>query len=448
VRVSVGRNQIREGVALILIASALLLGPGIVLTGSAVAVDNPDSSACAADHWVASWAASPTDSLTPIDAALLPVPPELADQTMRMIITPHLGGSELRIHLSNRFGSSVSTFGDVTVGVQASGATTKDIEQVTFGGKPLVSITPGQDVVSDPVALTFTAFTPLAVSMYIPLSLSPPTKHFDANATSYYSPPLSGNLADQTSGTGFPLETDAWLYVDGLDVVASPETRSIVAFGDSITDGWVAATPASFPVATSIANTNGRYPDDLQRRLDAAGIPISVVNAGISSNRLLTNAEPLFLGLSGIQRFKEDALDLAGVSGVLVLEGINDLGLPPDKTADQVIAGYEQLIAEAHLAGKKIWLGTLLPASNAVFDGVVTAPMSEIYRQQINAWIRTQKLADGVVDFDAALRDPPDPAILNAEYSGPDHLHPNLAGYQVMANTVDISMLASTTSTC
>jgi len=434
--------------ALISIASALLLGSGIVATPSADAVASPGSGSCTGNHWVASWAASPTDSLTPIDAALLPVPQALAHQTLRMIITPHLGGSELRIHLSNRFGSGVTTFGHVTVGIQTSAASAKDIEQVTFGGKPSVSIPPGQDVVSDPVAFTISAFTPLAVSMYVPLSIAPPTKHWNANATSYYSPPLSGDLADQTSGTGFPLETEAWLYVDGLDVVASPATRAIVAFGDSITDGWVAATPASFPVTTSIANTNRRYPDDLQRRLDAAGIPVSVVNAGISSNRLLTDGEPLFLGLSGVQRFKEDALDQAGESGVLVLEGINDLGLPPDSTADKVIAGYEQLIAEAHAAGKKIWLGTLLPASNAIFDGVVTAPMSEIYRQQINAWIRTQRLADGVVDFDAALRDPADPAILNPEYSGPDHLHPNLVGYQVMANTVNLTMLASATSTC
>ena len=244
-----------------------------------------------------------------------------------------------------------------------------------------------------------------------------------------------------------PLETDAWLYVDGLDVMASSATRSIVAFGDSITDGWVAATPASLPASTSIENTNGRYPDDLQRRLDAVGVPISVVNAGISSNRLLTDGEPLFLGLSGLQRFKQDALDLPGVSGVLVQEGINDLGIPPGSTADQVISGYEELIRQAHAAGRKIWLGTLLPASNAIFDGVLTAPLSEIYREQINQWIRTQKLADGIVDFDAALRDPADPATLNPLYSGPDNLHPNLAGYQVMANTVDLSMLASATCT-
>jgi lysophospholipase L1-like esterase len=434
--------------ALSLALSTLLFAPAMVAARSVDAAVSMGSGACTANHWVASWAASPTDSLTPIDAAGLPVPGALADQTLRMIITPHLGGAELRVHLSNRFGSGATTIGHVTVGIQTDGAAMKSITPVTFGGTSSVSIPPGLDVVSDPVAITFAAFTPIVVSMYVPLSLSPPTKHFDANATSYYSLPLSGDLADQPSGVGFPLQTDAWLYVDGLDVIASPATRSIVAFGDSITDGWVAATPASFPVTTSIDNTNGRYPDDLQRRLDAAALPISVMNAGISSNRLLTSGEPLFLGLSGVLRFKEDALDLPGVSGVLVQEGINDLGLPPNATADQVIAGYKELIAQAHAAGKQIWLGTLLPASNAIFDGELTAPFSESYREQINEWIRTQQLADGIVDFDAALRDPTNPAILNPKYSGPDHLHPNLAGYQVMANTVNLHMLASATSTC
>ena len=141
---------------------------------------------------------------------------------------------------------------------------------------------------------------------------------------------------------------------------------SIVAFGDSITDGFVAATPLSEPVSLAVADKNGRYPDDLQRRLDAAGIPLSVANEGIGSNRLVTDGEPLMLGLSGVQRFQEDALDVPGVKGVLLQEGINDLGLPPQSTTPaDLIAGYEKVIAMAHADGVEIWLGTLLPASNA-----------------------------------------------------------------------------------
>jgi lysophospholipase L1-like esterase len=319
-----------------------------------------------------------------------------------------------------------------------------DPTPVTFGGHQSVTVPVGDDVVSDPVSLQFAAFSKLAVSMYLPGIQSFPTKHWNANATSWYSPPGSGDLSATSSNARFSLHTEAWLYVDDIDAEAPASTHSIVAFGDSITDGFVASTPLSEPASLAVADKNGRYPDDLQRRLDAAGIPLSVANEGIGSNRLVTDGEPLMLGLSGVQRFQDDALDVPGVTGVLLQEGINDLGLPPQTTTPaDLIAGYEKVIAMAHAGGVKIWLGTLLPASNAFFDGTVTAPKSEVYRAQVNAWIRTQHLADGVVDFDAALRDPSDPHVLNPVYSGPDHLHPNLAGYQVMANTVSLSMLQS-----
>jgi lysophospholipase L1-like esterase len=397
----------------------------------------------AAQHWVGSWTASPTDSATPVDAAGLPVPEVLADQTLRMVVTPHLGGSTLRVHLSNRFGQAPATFGRVTVGI-AGPTGVSPLVAVTFGGVPEVTVPAGSDVVSDPAALSFGAFTPLAVSMFVPGAQGLPTKHWNANATSMYSLPGSGDQSASPLDAPFPVRTEAWLYVDELDVEAPVATGTIVTFGDSITDGFVAATALSEPVDSSIADKNGRYPDDLQRRLDDAGIPLSVVNAGIGSNRLVTDGEPLMMGLSGLQRFQQDALDVPGVKGVLLQEGINDLGLPPATTTpDQLIARYEQVIAMAHGAGVKIWLGTLLPASNAIFDGTIAAPDSERYREQVNAWIRSQQLADGVVDFDAALRDPANPTQLDPRYAGPDHLHPNLLGYQVMADTVSLPLLTS-----
>ncbi len=419
--------------------TAIVLAAGLL----AVACATPAVAASSDQHWVATWTASPTDSSVPIDATGLPVPEVLTDQTLRMMVTPHLAGSVLRIHLSNRFGKQATTFGHVTVGIAGTEAVS-EVTPVTFGGHDAVTVPVGNDVVSDPVSLTFSAFATLAVSMYMPGVQGSPTKHWNANATSWYSPPASGDLSAASSDARFSLHTEAWLYVDGIDVEAPATAGSIVAFGDSITDGFVAATPFSEPVSLAVADKNGRYPDDLQRRLDAADIPLSVANEGIGSNRLVTDGEPLMLGLSGVQRFGEDALAVPGVKGVLLQEGINDLGLPPQTTTPaDLIAGYEQVIAMAHAEGVKIWLGTLLPASNAFFDGSITAPRSELYRQQVNAWIRTQHLADGVVDFDAALRNPSDPHVLNPAYSGPDHLHPNLAGYQVMADTVSLSMLAS-----
>jgi lysophospholipase L1-like esterase len=392
-------------------------------------------------NWVASWTASPTDSATPADAAGFAVPQGFDSQTVRMIVTPHLGGTTMRIHLSNRFSSVPLTIDQATVGL-AQPHSVQNLTPITFDGNENTTIAAGQDIVSDPVTLTFSAFAPLAISLYLPNSSAPPTKHWNANATSYYSLPLSGNLAGSASDLGFPAVTEAWFYVDEIDVTAPAPTHAIVAFGDSITDGFVASSLVSLPVTTTVADKNGRYPDDLQRRIDTAGSPVSIVNAGISANQLLTNGEPLFSGPSGLQRFQTDALDVTGTDGVLLLEGINDLGLS-GRTAGDLITGLTQAVSMAHAAGKKIWLGTIMPASNALFDGVLLAPESETYREQVNAWIRSQDLADGVVDFDAALRDPANPTVLNPAYAGPDNLHPNLVGYQAMANAVNLAMLTA-----
>jgi lysophospholipase L1-like esterase len=419
--------------------AAPLLRPGHPATQAA-----SNATSAPAQHWVGSWTASPTDAVTPFDGAGRPLPAVLADQTLRMIVTPHLGGSVLRIHFSNRFGSSAARFGRVTVGLQETLGAASAVTPVTFNGQPQITVPAGQDVTSDPVPLAFGAFSPLAISMYVPGSQSAPTKHWVANATSFYASPGSGDLSGTASGGPFGHRTESWLYVDGVDVQAGPDVSAIVAFGDSITDGFVAATPFSVPTSMAVADSNRRYPDDLQRRLIDAGIPLSMVNAGISGNRVVTDTEPAPVGPSGVQRFQRDALDVAGVRGVLFQEGINDLGVPPATTTPaQLIAGYQQIIGMAHAAGLKIWMGTLLPASKAFFDGTATAPHSEAYREQVNAWIRSQHIADGVVDFDAALRDPSDPHVLNPQYASADHLHPNLAGYQVMADTVSLTMLKS-----
>ncbi|EFC84168.1 GDSL-type esterase/lipase family protein [Parafrankia sp. EUN1f] len=416
-----------------------------VLTGPEMAAVAAVGTDCPGTHWVASWAGSPTDSLVPVDATGARSPSALTDQTARMVVTPHLGGSSLRIHLSNRFSSSPVTFGRVTVGVQTSGAAAAGIVPVTFGTAPSVTVPAGQDVTSDPVALTFSAFTPIAVSSYVPGVVNGPTKHWNANATSYYSAARSGDLSAQSGGAGFTATTGAWLFVNGVDVMAPADVRSVVAFGDSITDGFVGAAALTVPADASVADTNGRYPDVLQRRLNDAGLGLSVVNAGISGNQLLTDGRPFHAGPSGLARFGIDALAQAGVDGVLLLEGTNDLGMS-SSTPEQIIAGFLQLIERTHAAGAKIWLGTLLPASDALVDGTALAPNSEDYRQRVNSWIRGQTRADGVVDFDAALRDPANPTVLRAEYASVDNLHPSPAGYRAMANAVDLALLDTTTT--
>ncbi|MEU0539913.1 GDSL-type esterase/lipase family protein [Nocardia sp. NPDC005978] len=419
-----------------------VLGAVSIVVPAASATADPAVPGCGADHFVAGWTASVTDAVTPLDPTGTVVPSVVSDQSFRMMITPHLGGSTLRIRLSNRFGLTPVTFGAVTVGTQDIGAAVRNPRPVTFGAGRSAVVPAGAEIVSDPVELSFAAFTRLAVSIHVAGTAGPPTKHWNANATSYYSPTGSGDLTGGDSGAGFTEKTYSWLYVDALEVSAPASTRSIVAFGDSITDGMITNSPVGVPAEIALADTDGRYPDVLQRRLDAAGIPLSVANAGIGSNRLVTDGQPLMLGPSGIQRFRRDALEQAGVAGVLVLEGINDLGLPPQANADQMISGLRQVVAEARQAGVKIWLGTILPAADALVNGVAIAPASEDFRQRINAWIRTQQVADGVVDFDAALRDPVDPTVLARGFSGPDRLHPNLAGYRAMADAVDLTMLA------
>lgn len=402
--------------------------------GTPVAVHAPE-------HWVASWTMSPTDGVTPLDPTFTGVTPAVGQQSYRMIITPHLSGSVVRVRLTNRFGLRPLVVRHVTVAEQRVGSGTSPPARVTFGGSRSIKVPVGRSVASDPIHFAVRAFEPCAVSLFVSSIGAGTTQHWNANATSYYSLPLSGDATANTSGAPFVGTTQSWFYVDGLDVEAPAAVHGIVAFGDSITDGWVGENALSVPVDRSVANKNGRYPDYLQRRLIKARLPLSVVNAGISGNRILQPGLLPSMGPSGLSRFQADVLDQPGVVGVIILEGINDLGLPPKQaTAAQVIAGLTQLVEDAHHAGIKAWLGTLTPASDAILDGDLTAPDSEASRQQINQWIRKQSIANGVIDFDAAVRDPANPAIMQARLSSPDRLHPNLAGYRAMADAVPLAL--------
>jgi lysophospholipase L1-like esterase len=362
-----------------------------------------------------------------------------------MIIAPHLGGRTLRVHLTNRFDPAPVTLGPVTIGMAGSGAALVPGSQrpVTFAGRSSITIPAGADAVSDPVKLSFGAFTDLAVSVFIPGSIKYPTEHFITRQTSYLTPRGSGDHATERSGSAFTLTTTdmfstGWYFLDGVDVRAPGSTGTVSAFGDSITDGDQAQLrPPREELAT--IDTNGRYPDDLARRLLAAKIPLSVLNAGISGNELLHSGVPV-LGPSGPSRFDLDALAQAGVTDVIVLEGINDIARTPPATASQLIAAYERLIEQAHQAGVAIQLGTLTPAGGA--PPAYGDAAANAVREQVNRWIRTQRFSDGIVDFDAAVRDPQDPARIDPAYNGGDDLHFNLAGYQAMAGAVNLKLLA------
>jgi lysophospholipase L1-like esterase len=394
---------------------------------------------CLTGHWVASWEAAPSDGTSDVNF----VDDEgygVSDQTVRIVITPHFGGTQIRLHFSNRFGSQPLVLGEVAVARQAATAAiaTGTSAWVTFAGKRSVTIPAGDDVVSDPVRFSFAAFDDLAVSMYIPGFDVTATRHAIGEQTSYLTAPLSGDHVADVSGRAFTSSTTSRLFVDGLDVFAPGTVSAVVALGDSITDG-LQSTTDDYPGELSAVDQNGRWPDDAQRRIDLEDDPnISIVDAGISGNRILRNGDIARHGLSALNRLQSDVLDESGVKTVIVLEGINDLAQVPHATAPQIIAGLTELVARIHRAHLRVLLGTLTPVGGSIY----ATPALIAARTQINTWIRGQQLADGVVDFDAAVRDPADPQQIAPAYDDGDHVHFSLAGYAAMADAISLAALA------
>jgi len=383
-----------------------------------------------AGHWLASWIASPQASS-----------PESAfnggfrDQTIRNVIYTSAGGSLARVRFDNTFGSGSLLIGRAAIGVVAPGGelVPGSSLKLTFGGRRSIAIAPGQQAYSDPVHLAVRPFESLAVSLFMPQPTGPPTQHADAKEANYV---VAGDhvLARGPSGGVRPLS--AWYFVSGLDVWDPPrDLGAVVALGDSITNG-----------NGSTSGANARWPNDLERRFYArGGSVLSVLDAGIEGNRVL-NPSPC-CGQSALTRFSRDVLGQAGVKEVIVLEGINDIGFGSsnsplavprvDVTAAQVIAGYQQLIARAHAAGLKIFGATLTPFKGSQH----WTAAREAKRDAINAWIRHGGAFDGVIDFARAVADPRDRSRLNPRYDDGDHLHMDDAGYQAMANAINLAML-------
>ena len=420
-----GRRKAARLVRLVLPGLAVLL----VLV-AAIAVFAPSRPAVAArrgDAWVTSWSASPQGA-TPRTVAAV----GFGNQTVREVVFTSVGGNSIRLELTNAFGVSPLQVGHVTVAEAGLGAAVVPgtIHPVTFGGSASVRIPAGAQVLSDPVVMQVEPLQNLAVSVYLPGRTGAATIHADAQQVNWVS--AAGDHAAEAGAGAFILQTRSWYYLSGLVVRSPGAAGTVVAFGDSITDG-----------VQSTVGADMRWPNDLARRLDAQGGPgLSVADEGIGGNRVLTGSR--CCGASAEARFARDALDQPGVRDIIVLEGINDIGfgagLPnagPDVSACQLIAGYEQLIAQAHARGLRIFGATLLPFQGA---GYYTAA-GEATREAVNTWIRTSGAFDGVIDFDAVMRDPAHPLRLNPAYDSGDHLHPDDAGYQAMANAVNLEML-------
>jgi lysophospholipase L1-like esterase len=356
------------------------------------------------------------------------------NQTLRQVVRVSLGGSRVRVLLSNAFGNAPMTIGAAFVAVrekdeaiQAAGG-----RALTFSGRTTVTIPAYATAYSDPVNLTVAPLTDLAIDLYLPGTTNvaaPLTMHNAAFQTNYISE--TGNHAGHAK-----LPTVAtirnWFLLSRVEVEARDAASVIVTFGDSITDG-TASTP----------DANHRWPDVLAKRLLAtsASLKLGILNAGIAGNRVLSEGT-FSSGINALARFDSDALSQTGVTHIVVMEGINDIGgarQNPTPTAEDLIAGHKQLIERAHAKGVKVLGATLTPFWGAAYYTEV----GEAKRQALNDWIRSSHAYDGVIDFDKATRDPNDPKKFLPAYDSCDHLHPNDAGYQAMGNAVDLDLFRS-----
>ncbi|MEV6607361.1 SGNH/GDSL hydrolase family protein [Kutzneria sp. NPDC051319] len=353
--------------------------------------------------------------------------PNFSNQTIRMVVHSSIAGSSPRITLSNLRGTTPLSVGAVDVAVQGGMATAVagSHHTVTFSRSKTLTIAAGSEAVSDPVPMSVAAGQNLLVSVFLPKATSSATWHSDAFDTTFLS-----NAGDHSRDDGdgnYIAARTSWFYLSGVDLVPTTARSTVVAFGDSITDGYNTPTGAY-----------QRWPDDLARRLAAAGAPHAVVDAGLGGNRVLTDVPNIWQGISALKRFQHDALGIAGVRTVILMEGVNDLHAAVNTaggplTAADLIGGYQQLIAQAHHAGVRIIGGTIMP-DNEPADREAT-------RQAVNDWIRTSGAFDGVVDFDHAMADPANPHSLNPPYNSGDGLHPNATGMQAMADAVDLKLL-------
>lgn len=385
------------------------------------------------EHWVTTWTTSNAASEHPAT---------FSNQTMREIVHTTIGGSALRLRLSNTFGPRALRLDAVFVGLQNEGAdlTPHSNRRVTFGGSSSITIPEGAEILSDPVALAVEAQRNLAVSLFLVGESGLATVHGSAFQNNYISG--SGNFAAEESGNAFAetagaKTTGSWYFLSAVEVLVPAGVQgAVVALGDSITDG-----------ASSRPDKNERWTDVLARRLLAKHIELAVLNAGIGGNRVLTSS-PCF-GQNALARLGRDVLAQAGIEAVILFEGTNDIGQPdtpaPESnpclsrtqvSADEIIAGYKQIIARTHARGIKIFGATILP-----YQGYAGwTAKGEAKRLAVNQWIRASGAFEGVIDFDAALRDTASPSRLAPQYDSGDHLHPGTAGHEAMGNAVALKL--------
>ena len=383
------------------------------------------------DHrWITSWYAAPQPRW---DAAfVLPtnVPAYFNNQSLRENVRLSAGGQRIRLVFSNRYGKAPVLIGEVRVGIPGNN---RPCQRLSFSGQPGISILPGATATSDPLPLSVKPLADLSVTTYLPLRTNIDSFHWGSQQTMQ----VTAGRATEAPYTKGGNRVEGRLFLSAVMVEAEEKRRTIVTLGDSITDGN-GSTP----------DANRRWPDYLAKRLAPYGL--GVANAGISGARLVSDG----MGQNALARLEHDVLGQPGVSDVIVLLGINDIGWPgspfaPDEapmTLDRLTVAYRQLVSAAHVRGVRVTAATLPPFEGALegtpFAGHYSRDKEQL-RKRFNGWIRTAGVFDAVIDFDALLRDPANPQRIRKDFDSGDHLHPGDEGYRAMAEAVDIRSLTN-----
>lgn len=378
----------------------------------------------AASHWVGTWATAPQL----VEVKNMPPAPGLSGNSLRQIVRVSVGGKKIRLRFTNEFSQSPVTMKSVQIAV-STGGNTIDVatnKELRFSGKSEVTMSPGSAIISDPISFKLKPRMDVAVTIYFDQTSPTVSGHPGSRTTSY----LLGGNSTKVTDFAVSVETDHWYVINGIDVLAPTNTRSIAVLGNSITDGRGSDT-----------NKQNRWPDILSERLlkNLATQNVGVLNMGIGGNCVVRGG----LGPTALSRFDRDIVAQQGIRWVIVFIGVNDIGGTPntqeaaDRTCDKLIEAYKQFIEKAHAKGLKVYGGTIMPfKGNGYYS-----EFKDACRNKVNEWIRTKGNFDACIDFDKCMQDPKDQASMPADldYQN-DFLHPNADGHRKMGNFVDLKL--------